>query len=88
MILNQNVSITLQGPAINGFYPVDIQINERSVSQMLLSNDRNPPVISSSQGNKRSSTHFSCQLDEISKCNESTNGQSTTDRANPCRVSR
>lgn len=48
MILNQNVSITLQGPVINGFYPVEVQINDRSINQMLLSNDRNPPVISSS----------------------------------------
>ena len=56
MVLNQSVPITQQGPAINGFYPVEIQIQDRSVSQMLLSNERIPPVISPSQGKKELGT--------------------------------
>jgi hypothetical protein len=45
MILSQFVRITQHGPMVNGFYPVEVTINNQSVNKMLLSNDRTPSVI-------------------------------------------
>ncbi len=41
LILNQCVHISQQGPIMNGFYPVEVILNNQSVNQKLLSNDKN-----------------------------------------------
>jgi hypothetical protein len=46
MILDHSVLIAHKGPIVNGFYPVEVSINNQSVNRMLLSNDKNPSVIS------------------------------------------
>jgi hypothetical protein len=60
LILNQRVYIGQYGPLINGFYPVEVTLNNgQSVNKTLLSNDKNLSVtILFSFEKKKYKAHF------------------------------
>ncbi|CAF3651175.1 unnamed protein product [Adineta steineri] len=76
LILNQHVRIELRGPITNGFYPVEVFLNDnRSVNELLLSNDKNvttPIANTKPTYNQPQHTHIESQVFSNSNKHHST----------------